>query len=412
MASGNWRVRAGSLKGFAGFDTIAIGVGPMEGILLMIGPAKSSAVAMGERQVRVVIGSARCWRSYCEGANGIGIATGNLSAMDGDAFTSLPSWEYVKVRRIDVCVDHWGYTWSLRDLERFARRGRGDGVNQEYDTGFDAEIDALLSNRKVYRGDKGSTFYLGTRGAACRMLRIYNKIVEAQATGKLPWMEPIWKQEGWDGQATVWRVEIEHGGDWLNAHGFKSVQDMVGCERELWQHYLGSVRHTDGDRTRLKRCTTSEVWRTIAAAVARAYEGTWVWQPRPVTEGVDCDRLVAMAAGCMLTVESNLGTHPWHGTGATADDIRGDVLSMVGRAVQRSEDKRTEEAVRHLTRVIDRGTVTGAEAQALLALIGQAMQVAEAQRLPSSAAKGQYKPSPGAQPCQQQPQPRNQQPTR
>jgi hypothetical protein len=409
LAFGNWRVRAGSLKGFTGFDTIAIGVGPMEGILLMIGPAKSGSVAMGERQVRVVIGSARCWRSYCQGKNGIGIATSTLWAMDGDAFTSLPSWEYVKVRRIDVCVDHWGYAWSIRDLERFARRGRGDGVNQKFDTTTDAEIDALLSSRKIYRGDKGSTFYLGTRGASCRLLRIYNKVVEAQSTGKLPWMEPIWRQ-GWDGEATVWRVEIEHGGDWLQAHGFKSVKDMIGCESELWKNYLENVRHTDGDRTRLKRCTSSQVWGTISAAVARSYAGTWVWQPRPVTEGIDCDKLITQAAGCLLSAENHLGSTPWHGTEATDDDRRGDMLAIVGRAVQRAEEKRTEEAVKHLTRLIDRGNVTGEEAQALLALMGQAMQVAAGQRLPSQAAKGQYRPTAGAQPCLQSRKQHQQQP--
>lgn len=423
VAFKNWKVRAGSLKGFAGFDTIAVGTGPMEGLLLMIAPPKandaSAGVKAGERQVRVVIGSARCWRTYCDGGSGISIASRNLWDMEGDAFTSLPSMEHVKVRRIDICVDHWGYHWSLADLDRFARRGKGKGIDRQFDTNLDAEIESLLGHRRVYQGAKGATYYIGTRGGASRLLRIYNKVVEAQATGKLPWMEPIWKQEGWDGEAVVWRAEIEHGGDWLQAHGFESVEDMRGCERTLWLHYLESVRHVDPKTaTRLKRCDTSEVWSVISRSVMMepdlsgvvelrngdlVQSRTWEWKPRRVTEGVDCDRLITQAAGCLLTAEHAVGSIPFQE--ATPDDIRAEWLDIALRGVQRKERGQIEDAAAILLRAVDRGTVTGEAATRLLSLVSEAMAVADGKRLPSNAAKGQYKPNAGAKPCQQSQQP-------
>lgn len=388
---GNWKLRAGTLKGFSGFNTVAVGTGPMEGILLMIGEEKRQASITNHRQVRVVVGSARCWKSYCEGFNGVGIAKDSLSKMDGDAFSVLPCDEAIKVRRLDICIDHWGYNWSIDDLDKFTRKGKSDGVHQKLETAVNEEIDALLSNRKVYRGDKGSTFYIGARGSASRLLRIYNKIIEAGVTGKLPWMEPIWKKQGWNGRDVIWRAEIEHGGDWLNAHGFKSIRDMQGCESELWLNYINDVRHTDGERTRIKRCKSSNVWQSISTAAHRDYQrGAWEWTPRPITEGIDCDKLITQAAGCLLSAENNLGSTPWYGSDATKDDRRSDLLSVVRKSIDKAEEKRTDEAIKHLTRIIDRGSITGDEAHALLALVSQAMETAAGKRLPSQAVKGQY----------------------
>lgn len=317
-------VRSGSLKGFGAYSHIAVGTGPAEGLVMLMGPCKESEEP-GWRRVRVMIGSARCWRLACDGFQAVGIADDALATCAADAITR-PTDDAVSVRRVDVCIDHWGYNWELVDLDRFSCRQRGRGYAQE-----GAVEETMIGDRWTYRAPGGCTYYVGRRGSASRFLRIYNKSAEAAATGKLVWLEPIWRQEGWDGKSTVWRAEIEHGGEWLRQHGFTRYLDLAGCERSLWRHYLSVVRHTTGGRTRLKRRRTSAIWQAIGKAVANGPDGLWQWCPRPVKIGTDVSKLMAQAAGCLGRVGDLLGSIPWRGS--SKDDRRGELLALIAEAL-------------------------------------------------------------------------------
>lgn len=164
---------------------------------------------------------------------------------------------------------------------------------------------------QLHRQPTGATYYLGKRNAASRLLRIYQKLIEAAASGKLPWMEPIWLQAGWDGKTPIWRVEIEHGSEWLAQHGFTSMLDLAGCERELWTHYAQGVRHTCGDNTRLRNRPTSPVWEAITAAAMNRPPGTWKWQPRKPTASRDVSMLIKQAVGCLKSAAEAIATISW-----------------------------------------------------------------------------------------------------
>jgi hypothetical protein len=298
----DWRTKFGRLKGFSAYSHVIMGKGPREGLTVLLGPTrKNHDTGTGWRRLRIHIGSAWLWRARTQGLRVVAAAREVLAMLPGELIETLPAEETIEPRRVDLCIDHWGYDWQLADLERFACRQKGRRVGLGDD--FDGQAELGPDGRWVYRAPAGSTFYVGKRGAGNRFLRIYDKIAEAKATGKLPWLEPLWEAAGWDGRQRVFRAEIEHGGDWLRQHGCRTLLDMVGCERELWQHYLGDVRHVDLSSSRLKRCETSLVWQQLGKAVLKEPPGRWRWCPRPVRESTDVPALLSQGAGCLFRAE-------------------------------------------------------------------------------------------------------------
>ncbi len=301
-----WVLGPGRLKGQTGYDFIARGRGAMEGVQVIWGAAKGSTDAPNARRFKVMIGSEVLWRHHANGGNAYTAATETLEWAAGDLWSAVPDASAIAVRRLDVCVDHWGYTWKKFDLDRFACRQKGRGLSETRE--------APPEKVDTFQGPNSATYYVGARGSASRYLRIYDKVAEAQKSGKLPWMKPLWTQCGWDGKQTVWRAEVEFGGEWLKAHGFDSVEKLKGCEHAVWIDYLDDVRHTTGRATRLKRAATSAVWGVISEAVHHAAADSehcyWIWKPKPPSAGGDMQQLTAMMAGCARKIRDAMFTNP------------------------------------------------------------------------------------------------------
>jgi hypothetical protein len=300
IETARWSIGPGKLKGQFGYDFIAEGRGAFDGLKVLWGPPRDEPDGSRARRFKLLIGSEPLWRQHANGGNAKTTVTDKLQLLEGDLWRRAPALDQVEVRRIDVAIDHWGYRWSLDDLKRFACRARVRAANVERETPPD-------SVRPFY-GPTSATYYVGKRSGAGRMLRVYDKVAEAAHSGKLPWMQPIWKQYGWDGAATVWRAEVEHGGEWLTNHGMDSAAKLDGCERALWRDYARVTRHTTGTATRAKRSPTSRVWTCIRGAIRRAERGAgnaqpaWTWEPEPPRPAGDMKQLTSMAAGCMRRI--------------------------------------------------------------------------------------------------------------
>lgn len=296
-----WRVIRGSLDGFATYQWRAEGVGPWSGVRLLMGELadRPEATANGLRSCLLMVGSAVLWaaRGRGEGVADVvrRILRGLTIAAPGEGLlVDAPPDDQVKPNRVDLCCDHWGYDWTPADMHRFARR-RGRAGDQ---ASGDRDPEAVETEERFQYGATQPTIYIGSRRAECRQLCLYDKTAEGAKSGKLPWLEPIWREFGWEAGTRVWRAEVKFGGGWLRAHGMKTLADMDGAERELWTHYVGSVRHVPGRRARIRYEAPSPVWLALSTAVTSLREGTWRWQPRKPTTARDARQLGMMTVGC------------------------------------------------------------------------------------------------------------------
>jgi hypothetical protein len=327
-----WTLGPGRLQGQHGYDFIADGKGTMDGVRVLWGLPKRGE-APRARRFKVYIESKVLWRHHVNGGNAYTAASETLEWITGDLWGALPIESEIAVRRLDLAIDHKGYAWKKTDLDRFACRQRIHGVTEEH------APDQVNTIGKP----ESATYTVGARGTSSRYLRIYQKIAEAMKSGKMPWMDPIWRRElEWDGVENIWRIEVEFGGEWLRAHGFTDISKLKGCEAALWLDYLEDVRHTTATRTRLERSPTSRVWSCIAAAVNRAAResdrATWSWQPRPPREGGDLKQLTAMLGGCGKKVKKLLFKDPTQ---------KAQLLEFLAEAIANSEQReRDREAKR------------------------------------------------------------------
>lgn len=307
----HWVLQQGRLQGHTAYEYRAVGRGPMDGLQVLWGQSPAALDHPTTRRFKLLIESKTLWRHHANGGDAATCARELLELITGELWTVRPADDQVRVRRVDVAVDHWGYAWSKRDLDRFACRQTARGIEEEHKPPPEP-VEGDPDHVSEYRGATSATYYIGGRGSACRYLRIYDKIAESAVSGKAPWMEPLWRQNGWDGEATVWRAEIEHGGDWLKGHGLGTLEQLDGCEHALWLKYLEDVRHTTARATRLKRSATSPVWRCIERSVIEAADpkrgrpSTWTWHPRPPSSGGDMKVLTDIAAGCVRKLADTL----------------------------------------------------------------------------------------------------------
>lgn len=334
VAGEDWEIRAGGLKGLPGYRWTVRGTGPLHSLQLALRTDPESATGW---RGSLVLGSALLWQWRVEqglaALDAVRQAWRVLLLGSAPALPQPSSWarrglvaripdeSIQSVRRVDLAVDHWGpgLAWDVADLQDFASRSRIRGAA----VGGDGAGAWERPDGTVFTGPESITLYVGKRGARNVMLRIYRKDVEAAATGKAHFMEPLWQAAGWDGAVPVWRAEIEAGGDWLRAHGGRCVRVLDGIEQQLWQWYTENTRHTVPCATRRRRCDESAVWQMLrhATGVEPADCG-WIWQPRAPSRLFDQYQLRRQAAGCLRRVLDSYGGD----VAAMLVDVRADVL--------------------------------------------------------------------------------------
>ncbi|HYE07098.1 MAG TPA: hypothetical protein VEL07_16410 [Planctomycetota bacterium] len=327
-----WVFHRGTLAGFASYRWRIDGVGEWKDVRLLVGEVRRVREKSrdGQRSFLLMIGSSVLWQARGRGQGAADVvrwilrSLANLEAGRG-LLDTAPGDVEVKPNRIDLCVDHWGYDWAPGDLHRFASRARRSG---DVTSGGDY----ITEDRRQF-GAEHPTLYLGSSRSECRELKVYLKTAEAEKTGKLTWMEPIWRQFGWQPGIRVWRAEVRFGGIWLRSHGMRTLADMCGAERELWKHYVENVRHGGGTSTRRRRDGLSPVWKALSSANCTLRSGTWKWTPRAASLHTDLIQLGRMTAGCIARIESLL----LEGAGAMTTGATGGPWQP-SRATQARED--------------------------------------------------------------------------
>ena len=118
------------------------------------------------------------------------------------------------VSRIDLCVD---FTTSV-DLSALPREAWVMRAHR-YSTHHEQKIFS------------GFTFGMGGDISA----RLYNKTLEIKKSGK-DYLLPLWQTGGWDGEATVWRLEFQIRRTVLAEAGFRTVNEVLRSATSLWDY--------------------------------------------------------------------------------------------------------------------------------------------------------------------------------
>ncbi len=180
---------------------------------------------------------------------------------------------YLQVSEVHLCVDvTWSFEWV--DVRReFVSRSR---KRADYEMVEDVEDHTYGLHRT------GLSF--SARGPiSCS---IYDKVREIKRSGKL-WFEDLWHSNGWDGSASVWRVEFRFKREFLHElkvdgiyHGVEDAADLPVRLMDLWAYATGHIGGgADGlpdgwlrlvvpslDDTNRSRWPTLSVWDEIQAA--------------------------------------------------------------------------------------------------------------------------------------------------
>ncbi|HSC44087.1 MAG TPA: replication initiation factor [Candidatus Binatia bacterium] len=150
------------------------------------------------------------------------------------------------VSRIDLCVD---FTTKV-DLSALPREAWVMRAHR-YSTHHE---------QKVF---SGFTFGMGGDIAA----RLYNKTLETQKSGK-DYLLPLWYAGGWDGQATVWRLEFQIRRAVLSEVGFRTVNEVLRSATGLWDYaatqWLRLAIPSPTDQTQT-RWLDHPLWQTLQA---------------------------------------------------------------------------------------------------------------------------------------------------
>ncbi len=166
-----------------------------------------------------------------------------------------------KVTRADVCVDHEcrDQAWSHEDSNPARWVTRARSINGKHPP---TEV----------QQKSGLTIYIGKRGGGGVCTRIYNKTAQLGDELPLATAPKIWRRNGWDGKASVWRCEFEFGSTVLS-----SIQrDGIACTslqaldaHELWVEAVRRYRHIDPGKPKVATARWVEL--TLAGVSTQPY---------------------------------------------------------------------------------------------------------------------------------------------
>lgn len=153
---------------------------------------------------------------------------------------------------------------------------------------------------RIMNGRRLETLMLGRRGGAIHAV-LYDKTAEIRKSGKT-YFHDIWKRNGWDGEARVWRLELRFARELLTSAGVNTAYDGLDRLSDLWAYATDKwLRHVNcspdaSDRER-ERSAVSEWWAEYAAGFDY---GTGIGSlARERKHQFVARRLLRQAHGCM-----------------------------------------------------------------------------------------------------------------
>ncbi|NMM28955.1 MAG: replication initiation factor [Glaciimonas sp.] len=151
-----------------------------------------------------------------------------------------------KVSRIDLFVDFA----SSEDMESWGRSAwvtKTSGVSQ-------------------YAQDQTFTGWLIGSGSAL-IARLYNKRIEILKSRKT-YLEPLWREAGWDAVQPVWRLEFQFKREVLDQLGLNSMPAVLGNLNGLWSYgtteWLKLTIPSETDKTR-SRWPVHPLWLALSS---------------------------------------------------------------------------------------------------------------------------------------------------
>lgn len=151
-----------------------------------------------------------------------------------------------KVSRVDLFVD-FASSVDMESWNRNAWVTKASSVSQ-------------------YAQDQTFTGWLIGAGSAL-MARLYNKQIEIQKSGKT-YLEPLWREAGWDAIQPVWRLEFQFKREVLDQLGLNSLPGVLDNLNGLWSYvtteWLKLTIPSDSDKTR-SRWPIHPLWMDVAS---------------------------------------------------------------------------------------------------------------------------------------------------
>lgn len=226
----------------------------------------------------------------------------------------------LQVSEIHLCADLIGYDFGAGDWrDGFIRRcglkphfGTPD-INEDEDEGeIEQEDDEEVvqgpdSVHLRYRPVTGLSF--GTHKSAIAAV-VYNKTTYITHKAKdTTWFHDLWKEQGWDGETPVWRVEFRFKRSMLHECEIDSAYAVADRLAALWEYAaMGWLRYTVPELdTNRSRWEAHPVWRVIQGAFAvmltpEQIEMGPVVRDRKRKENVE--RMLAQLVGCLITLHA------------------------------------------------------------------------------------------------------------
>lgn len=195
-------------------------------------------------------------------------------------------------------------------------------------------------SRVISDTNRPQTVYFGRFGGPLYARR-YNKRLSLPVQQKL-YMLDVWKANGWDGIAPVWRTEFSLSGDYLKAavteDGVLDLRDLdafLGAIESIWAYLTTrwlwmspTVTEDRADRHRDRR-TYHSLWSaTINAFEPALPAGRVQPAPRPVLEQLDAQMLGVATTGLALRL-SEATSYGNHGSDVSHRDVAASVAALV-----------------------------------------------------------------------------------
>jgi hypothetical protein len=170
----------------------------------------------------------------------------------------------LQVSEVHLCVDIAGWELSLDDAQRFVSRGRSKAARL-YENEDEQEAMQLATPLARITGRRCTEYkFSQTAPHSCD---VYDKTLEVRVHHK-QWFHEIWKQQGWDGESQVTRVEFRYARDCLREMGIDDPYDMLDLVPQMWAYSTQKwLRHTqpNGDLNQ-SRWPLSSVWQVVQSA--------------------------------------------------------------------------------------------------------------------------------------------------
>lgn len=144
---------------------------------------------------------------------------------------------WLQLSSVDLCADVVGWVVGCCDWRHgFVSRAVGESVRPAL-----PESPKTLDGSDVLRSRWKSIATLDfgkhTSPISCC---IYHKSAEIrQQSPSKAWFHDLWKRNGWDGEADVWRVEFRLTREFLHAVGIESLHDLPERIPSVWEYCAG-----------------------------------------------------------------------------------------------------------------------------------------------------------------------------